>query len=304
MRNWIIGVFSFVAGVAFGYQNYHGVSFSSNGLDGWVCCLNQPYPPVIHTTDGWQSWSSQTRGPQYKTYDIFFLNDTLGWTAGDLNEVRRTTDGGNTWTLQTIGTGKCFPRIYFIDERHGWAAGGDGMLGITTNGGTNWQDKYLPISHTDCYGVFFIDSLNGWLVSRAAPDTGVVIDTSCIFRTASGGNYWTPQYKSPQTYDFLDVRFVDLNSGWVCGGYRADEKAIIFYSTNGGAIWNLQSLPDDAYYLRSLDFVQGRVGFAVGKYGTILHTTDGTNWELQESGVTVTLFDVDFIDSLRGVSYY
>lgn len=293
--------------------NYHGVSYFFDGIKGWIACLD-PFPPVIHTNDGWKTWEAQPTGTTNKMWDVFFLNDTLGWICGLLGEIRHTSDGGKTWTQQTSGTNKYFTRLYFVDEKHGWVAGGDGKvcrMKIEKVEGTNrdtviWEEFELPISHTDVYGIFFIDTLWGWIATRTvAEDTvGECNDTSCIFHTRNGGRYWVPQVIHGDTLiDFLDIYFADANEGWVVGGYRHTYRPLIWHSTTSGTRWVEQATPTGSWYLRSLDFIDNKVGWAVGKYGTILHTRDGGNiWELQPTGVSVTLFDIDFIDSLRGIA--
>ena len=46
--------------------------------------------------------------------------------------------------------------------------------------------------------------------------------------------------------------------------------------------------------LLGLSFADDKIGWAVGRYGTIIHTTDGgENWEYQKSGTEATLLGVD-----------
>jgi len=48
-------------------------------------------------------------------------------------------------------------------------------------------------------------------------------------------------------------------------------------------------------------FVNNKEGWAVGKNGTVIHTSNGGNkWELQQSGIIEPFLDVYFIDSNRG----
>jgi photosystem II stability/assembly factor-like uncharacterized protein len=53
--------------------------------------------------------------------------------------------------------------------------------------------------------------------------------------------------------------------------------------------------------IRDLCFVDSRHGWAVGYFGTILHTTDGgEHWSAQSSGTTESLMDCSFIDREHG----
>jgi len=54
--------------------------------------------------------------------------------------------------------------------------------------------------------------------------------------------------------------------------------------------------------LRAVDFV-GNKGWAVGRFGTIIHTDDGgITWSFQNNPAVNTLFDVDFSDTLHGLA--
>jgi photosystem II stability/assembly factor-like uncharacterized protein len=282
-------------------HNYHGVSFLSDGLNAWVATLEK-FPIIMHTSDGGNSWEESPSGSSYRLFDIFFLNDTLGWTAGNLGEIRYTNDGGESWTQQSSGFTKYFCRIYFVDENFGWTSGGDGIIGRTENGGASWQDVYLssPCDDSDYYGVSFIDSLNGWIAGGVPVDSG---GQGYILRTANGGRTgtWIPQ-RMDTVNDLLDIHFVNIDEGWAVGGNDLTDEPVILHSINGGGTWNEQTVPGGSY-LRGVHFVSETEGFAVGKNGTILHTSNGgTYWELQNSGVSVTLFDVDFADSLKGLA--
>jgi photosystem II stability/assembly factor-like uncharacterized protein len=55
---------------------------------------------------------------------VFFINEQLGYTAGQYGELLKTTDGGTTWTMQNINP--IAQNIYAIDfptETKGYAAG-------------------------------------------------------------------------------------------------------------------------------------------------------------------------------------
>ncbi len=53
--------------------------------------------------------------------------------------------------------------------------------------------------------------------------------------------------------------------------------------------------------LFGIDFVTSNQGWAVGYYGTIIHTEDGgKSWTYQPSGKTTPFTDVDFVDSHNG----
>ena len=59
-----------------------------------------------------------------------------------------------------------------------------------------------------------------------------------------------------------------------------------------------QRLMDDLF---SVSFADEKEGWAVGRWGTVLHTTDGgQTWGRQQTGLTYTLTAVNFIDARNG----
>jgi photosystem II stability/assembly factor-like uncharacterized protein len=73
----------------------------------------------------------------------------------------------------------------------------------------------------------------------------------------------------------------------------------------------VKQFEETSYYLKDLDFVNAMVGWAVGDthwdqtrktyIGTIVKTSDaGETWTTQEAGVSVALYDVDFVDENLG----
>jgi hypothetical protein len=85
-----------------------------------------------------------------------------------------------------------------------------------------------------------------------------------ILNTVDGGINWNPQPSGTMS-DISSVYFLDQNTGWAVGNYY------IFYTTNGGTNWILQSSPS----LASVYFTDQNTGWAVGNGGTIIKTIDG-----------------------------
>ena len=103
-----------------------------------------------------------------------------------------------------------------------------------------------------------------------------------VLRSADGGGTWT---RSPTpTADILfAVSFADSQSGWAVGAH-----GVILRSTDGGATWEQQvaSVADEISGARPFDgplfgvaAVSADEAWAVGDLGTVLHTTDGRQWQ-------------------------
>jgi photosystem II stability/assembly factor-like uncharacterized protein len=286
-------------------QIWHGCALAPNASDAWVASIDTP--EIYHTPDFGSSWLEQTILTNHDFFDVFFLDQLNGWTCGTIAEVQRTTDGGSTWQWQGFGASKFFTRIQFLDLTHGWAAAGAAIMGRWDEAGATWQQVILPYpafsaDTCDFYGISFVDTLNGWMCAGRYPAGDTFIGgQGYIAGTTDGGFTWVRLVRDT-TYDYFDCRFWDANTGWVVGGDDRTMSAYVAKTTDGGQNWNGQVLRNSGM-LRGVDFVSPLQGWAVGKFGTILHTRDGGGtWLPQVSGVDSTLFDVDFVDSQAGMA--
>ena len=74
---------------------------------------------------------------------------------------------------------------------------------------------------------------------------------------------------------------------------------MILQTRDGGLTWHPQYR--GAHRLNDVCFIDAKVGWAVGDYGTILKTTDGgKTWQAQPSGTSDNLASVDFVDASNG----
>ena len=281
-------------------HNYHGCALAPDNLTGWVVCLDTVL--ILHTTDGGATWETQNP-PDSATkrfFDVTCIDQLQAWTVGILGEILHTDNGGINWYNQAIGLSKYGTRIEMLDQDYGWATCGDGTIGQTTNGGNYWDQIFTPWYRAEYYGVSFVDQWDGWVVA-GYPDS-MATGQGMIIHSSDGGLTWDSLYQVTDYEDFFDVHFFNLLDGIVVGGNESDYSPIILKTTDGGYTWNSISSPANTYYLRSVDFV-GEKGWAVGRFGTIIHTTDnGNTWAFQTNPSTSTLFDVDFSDTLHGIA--
>jgi photosystem II stability/assembly factor-like uncharacterized protein len=302
----IILFFSFLSlGSAY---TFHGCAMAPNSDQGWVGTVNPPL--VFHTSDGGVHWQEQYVPTTRDFYDIFFLDTLKGWTANSVGMIWHTSDGGATWQWQSLGGSKMSYRVFFHDSLFGWVATHAAILMRTTDGGNYWTQVivyWLPADTVDFHGISFVDSLKGWMCAGQYPkewggDTIIFKKgQGFIVRSEDGGDSWVLQ-KRDTIYDFFDIKFKDSLEGWVAGGYDSTMEACVYHTTDGGRTWFLLILPQGSKIINSLELIDGTKLWAVGKNGTIIHSSDGGNsWVMQISGVDTTLYDVDFADSLRGI---
>ncbi len=116
------------------------------------------------TTDGGESWIKQETRKEDILEDVFFLNDSVGWTVGENGVILHTTNAGKLWKEQDSGTIETLRSVRFVDKYTGWAVGGDLGVGVilsTNNGGKKWE---LEDTREKMIKVFVLDKDNAWIV--------------------------------------------------------------------------------------------------------------------------------------------
>jgi len=107
---------------------------------------------IVHTTDGGENWNIQSEGRVIFPLDICFIDETHGWTCGILGKIYNTDDGGETWNRQFSGTDQTLLSIDFIDENNGWVVGIGGSILYTTKGG---MSDVVKKPNTECTSTDF-----------------------------------------------------------------------------------------------------------------------------------------------------
>lgn len=192
-------------------------------------------------------------------------------------ETARVRNGLEVWWL-ILGLGWCAP----------WAAVADGFPPADRS---SWQ---LP--HADLYGIDVLES-----TVLAVGYWGTVL------RSVDGGQAWSHQ-PTPTHETLYAVSFGDEKRAWAVGA-----AGTLLYSQDAGVSWESVQviLPADEFAdARPLDSplfdvvaVSGNEAWAVGDFGRVLHTRDGTQWK------TVTIPPEDFADEnipdriLNGVEF-
>ena len=195
--------------------------------------------------------------------------------------------------------------VCFVDSLHGWAYGGGRVFSPTIvgtkDGGKTWEKlTEMGFGHNgeslflNCPrgpGIKFVDTLHGW----------ITLYWEGIAFTKDGGKTWEKVKLGLR--DYPDIEFVDTLKGWCVTdeGVAGYDKGLIYHTEDGGESWVLQ---DSAPHpLRAVCFVNDKKGFVVGDSGVMMRTLDGgEHWELIDLGVTRTLYDIQFADSLHGIA--
>jgi photosystem II stability/assembly factor-like uncharacterized protein len=215
--------------------------------------------------------------------DIFFINDTVGWSAGSIlgsGMIHMTRNGGTTWQLQATMSDRYLRSIEFINARTGFCGSLDSSFYKTTDGGNTWVD----IRHT-------LPQRIPGICGLSAPDSntiygvGVWFSPAFFIKSTDGGTTWTWTDMSAHARGLVEVYFINKDTGFVSGMSPVPEReGVILYTENGGQswqkvyrsftrnefVWKIQT-PDRKNFFASIET-------APGSFARIARSSDGKNW--------------------------
>ncbi len=229
-------------------------------------------------------------------YNIYFVNENVGYITGGRGTILKTEDGGKTWARKmarsdTAGRGgrrggmrANLMGIQMINETTGFIAGSENTILKTTDGGETWvgssERARVGETRNNLENIWFVSPTTGWVIGSFGT----------LMHTADGGETWEKRNAGFDN-NLFGVHFVDENTGWICG-----QEGLILHTNDGGATWNQQKTEsfDD---LHDIIFVDTMVGWAVGGFNSVLHTTDGGNtWTISNIPGGATLKGVHATD--------
>lgn len=168
-------------------------------------------------------------------------------------------------TPYDVGEGE-FLSLDFADSSFGCAVGDDlysadatPPVYTTDNGGLTWTQRSFTVA-LRLTGVAFGSTTNGVIVSSVGR----------VFRTTNGGTSWG-EGTSPVASSINGVDMTSSTAGWAAGA-----TGRLLRTTDGGSTWSLGTSPT-SQDLAAIA-LSGTRGIAVGKFGSIVITTDGTTW--------------------------
>ena len=240
-------------------------------------------------------------------YDVQALSKDRAFVVGYGGKIVETADGGRTWEVRTSGVESGLYSVRFTDDQHGWIAGQEGLILHTADGGKTWQRQESHAVQKDgdveqplyLFSLYAVDNDHAWAVG----------DRSILTSTSDGGKTWRAR-KVPMELDisggqslasadpiFYDVKFIDLQHGWIVG-----EFGKIMHTEDGGETWKEQerSLMEGTGIFDLLDLPTlfgvymstAQAGVAVGLEGRIARTSDGgQRWTFDSVDVDVPLVD-------------
>ena len=246
----------------------------------------------IFTTDGGNFWTAYPSGVDV----VGFINSFgYGYSPKGNGWISITTNGGQSWNDDSTGF-EFAGSFYFSTPHQGFCfetTNGDQRIARTIDGGKSWVVDTKDIVG-QIAGFISFDSLHAIAAGTNYQDTNPPFTFGTgIFYTSDGGITWKFTQKTPTANSSLQP-VLAFDSATV---YFIGETRGIYKSTNRG--YTLQDLPIKfAAESASATNVNNITG--VGLSGDIYRTFDGVTWVKQNSGTTVDLYGVSFVDSTTG----
>ncbi len=216
---------------------------------------------ITRTFDGGQNWDLYQRPHWLPLYDVYFVNDSIGFAVGgkgyEEGLLYKTMNGGNTWDSLLFNNE--LRTVHFTDEQTGYA-GGYGILLKTEDAGLTWDT-------TAAKGDFFMAANftnynNGYLAGY----------NGSILKTNDAGNSWenVKRGNNPisQNTKLQDIFFYNSYTGVTVGYNGAFLK-----TDDGGSTWiKAKSFSDEN--LRAVWMMNDKKALTVGDNGNIYLLTE------------------------------
>lgn len=206
---------------------------------------------IFTSHDGGENWqlSFSEEGNNFKS--LWLVNNNIGFVCGEYGVLLKSADGGLTWEKIETGTKECLYSIWFTNEQVGYIGGGNGFIFKTTDGGNSWESIQVLPGH-DFGGISFPDTNLG-VAMVSSYNTSLF---SSLMKTSDGGLTWK---LVDRNYDFVEVYFIDSNTGFAIEGKGSTVNAAILKTTDGGESW--QQHRNVLKNISDIHFIDNQVGF-------------------------------------------
>lgn len=244
--------------------------------------------------DNWMWLNPSPQGNSLSSVD--FVDNNLGYAAGNYGTLLKTTNGGVSWGKINSGTEKGFSSMDFVNANSGFVGGSRLMLRKTTNAGETWQNIQLPVQGQwdTLYTIFDIS----YLSQNVCYVIGFFNLECKIWKTTDGGNSWVIQTTGGANY-LMNLYFINENFGFAYGGPTYSE---VVRTTNGGATWQMVS--QESYVAASMCFIDSLKGVYGCENGRLFKTSDGgLTWSFALCPSSLDIMSIHFINSTTGFGF-
>lgn len=252
---------------------------------------------------------SDTSESRYE--DMYFLNATTGIIVNYDGTIMKTTNGGQSWTTLHNALNSGLRSVGMFDANISVIGTLDSskILFRSTNGGANWTNIHNNVTGVKPKGICGISIVN----STTGYATGRYSCPANLIKTTDAGATWNSiPVDTSMARSLIDVHFWSADSGFVVGGYAANNnfnigRAVILFTSNGGTSWvRVYASNRTSEWCWKIQWLNRQVGYtSIEKYTAptfILKTTNGgMNWtEIQLPNNITNLEGVGFLNEQTG----
>jgi photosystem II stability/assembly factor-like uncharacterized protein len=219
------------------------------------------------TSQGAPGWTQQTSHTTAKLGSPYFLNDNIGFVAGDSGVFLKTKDGGTTWTRLDAGNNAKIMGVHAVDSNLVYVCTWDsGKVIKTTDGGGTWNNAFAGNTLADAaMGICFTSARKGFVCKGKS--TPFPYSNSRILRTLDGGATWDTVFTTTQWLSY--IQFPDAGHGYATGS-----GGTVFKTIDSGATWTASTV-DNSLWMSGVFFLNKDTGYVSGAGGTLVNNTYG-----------------------------
>ena len=296
---------------------YNSVFFFDDNT-GWICGTNGK---IFKTTTGGDNfqWTQQLTNSYQNVlvkikgvgadnryvYACGYVNNSIPASA----TIQETSNGGTIWTNKIIPYLN-FKSLHFINAFTGFVIGGragtldTGRIYKTTNAGTGAGNTVYS-SYADnsvlVFGIFkaisFMNTNTGWVSATNS------LNNTTLLKTTNMGVNWNVTGSTIQGVFINDIKFINEQTGFACGGGAAGNRAKVLKTTNGGNSWTEQTYMNSNMFnsMSWVPYFSTYWGYMVGENGLVYVSYDmGETWIQQITPNINNLNAVFFLDNRLG----
>ena len=234
--------------------------------NGWMLLNTTLYS----SSNGGENWIFKYEFPQFiGSYEIAFINDSVGFVANAYN-FYKTTNSGNEWallvdTLGSINKISCYSDNLIFISSSGFLA----YVYRSTDIGLTWSlsNEFGSLDGGEFGNVQMINETEGVLSLWYAD----YIAMSVLLKTTDAGNSWN-SFGNGFVFRFglTDFEFISPQIGWV-----ATQNRSIFNTTNEGIGWDtLQTGLTLQESIDNFEFFNSQISYGINQ-NNIYKTVDG-----------------------------
>ncbi|MDO9512270.1 MAG: hypothetical protein Q7J34_10965 [Bacteroidales bacterium] len=240
------------------------VAFSDNN---WYACggVKNSNGGIFRSADYGKSWTTLRLNLNHSFNALGFLDNSVGWAAGDSLYMERSFSDGSFWNFYWLADNvppnefdrTSFKGMQIFQDSMMAFAGGDGyakgLFYISKDRGMHWYFKTFDREMSD---VFFFNE-----------NEGLICGNGAIMHTVDGGlnfNYVTPSHDF-----FTGLDFANSGLGFCCS-YDANVYTTNDYGKNWEVLLKMNSVLCKNYHFNDISTDESGNWVAVGDDGIVV----------------------------------